>query len=135
MSTTRLLETSAKSIWVQAAMFLWNIFTWNIAFPTGIYLHKVSNGSTRTRCEICSKLIIKTHERRQRLGRYFTPFSSVSIATFERVIAGWVQYIPSPQTLFEQLPKVNLHHIVDISFLSIHRFSTFLPILGVKLQL
>ena len=42
-----------------------------------IYLLKVNNKNTRTRCEICSKLIIKT------------PCSSVSIATFEQANAGW----------------------------------------------
>ena len=34
-------------------------------FPNGIYLLKVSNRNARTRCEICSKLTIKTPERRQ----------------------------------------------------------------------
>ena len=48
-------------------------------FPVGIYLLKVNNRNTRTRCEICSKLTIKT---------YFTLGSSVSIANFEHVIAG-----------------------------------------------
>ena len=33
-------------------------------FPAGIYLLKVENRNTRTRCEICSKLTIKTPERR-----------------------------------------------------------------------
>ena len=33
--------------------------------PAGIYLLKVSNRNTRTRCEICSKLTIKRSERRQ----------------------------------------------------------------------
>ena len=33
-------------------------------YPVGIYLLKVSNRNTRTRCEICSKLTIKTLERR-----------------------------------------------------------------------
>ena len=32
--------------------------------PTGIYLLKVNNRNTRTRCEICSKLTIKIPERR-----------------------------------------------------------------------
>ena len=32
--------------------------------PAGIYLFKVNNRNTRTRCEICSKLTIKTPERR-----------------------------------------------------------------------
>ena len=35
-----------------------------ITFPAGNYLFKVNNKSTRTRCEICSKLTIKTPERR-----------------------------------------------------------------------
>ena len=34
-------------------------------FPVNIYLFKVNNRSTRKRCEICSKLAIKTPERRQ----------------------------------------------------------------------
>ena len=34
-------------------------------FLAGIYMFKVNNGNTRTRCEICSKLTIKTPERRQ----------------------------------------------------------------------
>ena len=33
--------------------------------PANIYLFKVNNRNTRTRCEICSKLTIKTPERRQ----------------------------------------------------------------------
>ena len=36
----------------------------NYPFPAGIYLLKVNNRNTRTRCEICSKLTIKTPERR-----------------------------------------------------------------------
>ena len=47
-------------------------------------MFKVNNRSTRTRCEICSKLTIKTPER-----RYFTPYSSVFIVNFEQVNAGW----------------------------------------------
>ena len=54
--------------------------------PAGIYLLKVNNRNTRKRCEICSKLTIKIPERRLSL---LTPFSSVSIVNFERVIAGW----------------------------------------------
>ena len=34
-------------------------------FPAGICLLKVNNRNTRTKCEICSKLTIKTPERRQ----------------------------------------------------------------------
>ena len=32
--------------------------------PAGNYMFKVNNRNTRTRCEICSKLTIKTPERR-----------------------------------------------------------------------
>ena len=33
--------------------------------PAGNYMFKVNNRNTRTRCEICSKLTIKTPERYQ----------------------------------------------------------------------
>ena len=36
-----------------------------LMFPANIYLFKVNNKSIRNRCEICSKLTIKTPERRQ----------------------------------------------------------------------
>ena len=32
--------------------------------PAGNYMFKINNKNTRTRCEICSKLTIKTPERR-----------------------------------------------------------------------
>ena len=51
-------------------------------FPVGIYLFKVNNRNTRARCEICSKLTIKTPERRH--------CSSVSIVNFKHLIADWV---------------------------------------------
>ena len=35
-----------------------------INIPAGIYLLKVNDRNTRTRCEICSKLTVKTPERR-----------------------------------------------------------------------
>ena len=35
------------------------------SFVLNIYLFKINNRSTRKRCEICSKLTIKTSERRQ----------------------------------------------------------------------
>ena len=47
--------------------------------PAGIYLFKVNNRNTRTRCEICSKLTINTPERRQ--WRH----SGVFIVNFEHI--------------------------------------------------
>ena len=66
------------------------------AIPVGLYLVKVNNRNTRTRCKICSKLTMKTTERRhwRRSGVfiinlvYFTPCSIVSTVNFEHVIAG-----------------------------------------------
>ena len=47
--------------------------------PVGNYMFKVNNRNTRTKCEICSKLTIKTRERRcwRRSG--------VSIVNFEHI--------------------------------------------------
>ena len=36
----------------------------NSPFPAGNYMFKVNNRNTRTRCEICSQLTVKTPERR-----------------------------------------------------------------------
>ena len=47
-----------------------------LLFPAGIYLLKFNNRNTRTRCEICSELTIKTPERRQwRIYPYLSVFS------------------------------------------------------------
>ena len=60
-------------------------------YPAKIYLIKVNNRNTRTRCEICSKLITKTPERRYRLlFTNFAPFSSVFIDCFQQVNVCWV---------------------------------------------
>ena len=60
------------------------------SFPVGIYLPKVNDRNTRTRCEICSELTIKTPKRRHwcRSGvfivnfEHFTPYPIVSIVNF-----------------------------------------------------
>ena len=76
-------------------------FTSHFAFYTaGIYLIKISNGNTSKRCEICSKLTIKTPERRHWCcsGVFIVNFEHIShlvlvflsIVNFEYVIAGWV---------------------------------------------
>ena len=48
--------------------------------PAGIYLLKVNNRNTRTRCEICSELTIKIPERRQwrRSGIFIVNFEHIS---------------------------------------------------------
>ena len=65
--------------------------------PSQSYLFKFNNRNNRKRCEIYSKLRIKTPERRHwRLFgvfivdvTYFTPFSSVPIVDFEQVNVHW----------------------------------------------
>ena len=49
-------------------------------FPAGNYMFKVNNRNTRTKCEICSKLTIKTPERRQwrRSGVFIVNFEHIS---------------------------------------------------------
>ena len=48
--------------------------------PPGIYLFKVNNRNTRARCEICSKLTIKTPEQHQwrRFGVFIVYFEHIS---------------------------------------------------------
>ena len=67
-------------------------------FPTNIYLFRVNNSNTRKRCEICSKLTIKSPQRRstvfivnfEHVSHLFNPFSSVSTVGFEQVNICWV---------------------------------------------
>ena len=54
-------------------------YFWNSSFPAGIYLLKVNSRNTRARCEICSKLTIKTPERRH------WRLSGVFIVNFEHI--------------------------------------------------
>ena len=48
--------------------------------PTGIYLLRVNNRNSSSKCETCSKLTIKTPERRQwcRSGVFIVNFGYVS---------------------------------------------------------
>ena len=66
-------------------------------YPAGNYMFKVNNRNTRTRCDICSKLTIKTPEWRQNV--FIVNFEHTShlvlvflLLTFEQVNAGWVPY-------------------------------------------
>ena len=59
-----------------AIFYLFSQYT----IPAGIYLLKVNNRNTRTRCEICSKLTINTPERRhwRRSGVFIVNFEHIS---------------------------------------------------------
>ena len=58
-------------------------FSW-AGYPPNISLFKVNNKNTRKRCEIWTKLTIKTAERRP------SPFSSVFIVDFEEINVSWI---------------------------------------------
>ena len=69
----------------------------NWSIPVGSYIFKVNSRSIGTRCEICSKLTIKTAKRHHCVVlmsllltlNIFHTLSSVSIVNFEQVNAGW----------------------------------------------
>ena len=50
------------------------------SYPVGNYMFKVNNTNPRTRCETCSKLAIKTLERRdwRRSGVFIVNFEPIS---------------------------------------------------------
>ena len=64
-------------------------------------MFKVNNRNTRTKCDICSKLIIKANNNKVNNNKFnnklsllltlniFTPCCTVSIVNFEQVNANW----------------------------------------------
>ena len=91
------LETESHKVWDQSVEPFWNSghfklalinLTWpvfnrvkrEICFPDGIYLLKVNNRNTRTRCEICLKLTIKIPQRHhwRRSGIFIVNFEYIS---------------------------------------------------------
>ena len=73
--------------------------------PTGIYLLKVNNRNTKTRCEIRSKLTINTPERLHwpRSDVFIVNFEYVSHINFEHVITGWVIALDFSFSFYETL--------------------------------
>ena len=96
-SVTIHIETS-HSIWISnwRTCITWSVYIeimgiWKKldATPVAIYLLNVNNKNIRTRCVICSKLTVKTPERRHWYIVNFQHISSSSfIDNFEH-IAGW----------------------------------------------
>ena len=93
-------------------------------FPVNIYLFSVNNTNSRKMCEICSKLTIKTPERRQwhRCGVFIvnfehaTPFSSVSIVDFKQLHVSLTVFFALDRFLLLFLFPVfmNLFHATDL---------------------
>ena len=99
--------------------------------PAGIYLLKVNNRNTRTRCEICSKLTIKTPERRHfisprntRKPKGFLEFSriikwewrrsGVFIVNFEHISHLVLVFLLLTLNMQLAAEKQNAHHIVQV---------------------
>ena len=71
----KLIKT--KDMYLKSVENLSTNFVFN---PVGIYIFKVNKRNTRTRCELCSKLTIKTPERRHWRR------SGVIIVNFEHIL-------------------------------------------------
>ena len=67
---------------INFSKLFWQLFQKSCRPHILVGMFKVNNRNTRTRCKICSKLTIKTPERRH--------FPSASIVNFEHVPVGWV---------------------------------------------
>ena len=71
-----------------------NVYNWRIIIlsnPADIYLLKVNNRNTRTRCEICSKLTINTPESRhwRRSGVFIVNFEHISHLVLVFLLLTW----------------------------------------------
>ena len=105
------LRNFEKSSWKNCDMVNFE----KIVYPVGNYLLKVNNRSTTKRCEIYSKLTIKTPERCQwyRSGVFIVNFEHishlvlVSIVNFEHVNADWVGLVDQNFLLFSILFQNN----------------------------
>ena len=103
---------------------------WSDHDPPGIYLLKVNNRNTRTSCEICSELTIKTLERCQwrRSGVFIVNFehfhtcSVVSIVNFEHINVAWWTYCCSRKTLFW---KLNEHYEISYTLTKNYSYEIF----------
>ena len=93
----------------------------NGSHPVGIYLLKVNNRNTRTRCEMCSKLTIKTFD----IWTYFTPCSRVSIVNFKHVNAGYVRLI---------LPKQFTEYLSELENISYQNPFLYIEYMGQGIQ-
>ena len=83
----RTLPVSASDLILTHFRPVFSIYKCRENIPAGLYLHKVDNRITRTRCEICSKVTIKTLSFIFELISIFSYSSIISIsATMIRLI-------------------------------------------------
>ena len=80
--------------------------------PSGIYLLKVNNKNTRTRrCDICSKLTIKTPERR-RSGVFIVNFASISHLVLVFLLLTLNMQLPAGKKTCSSVSIVNFEHVI-----------------------
>ena len=82
------------------------------SFPVGNYMFKVNNRSTRTRCEICSKLTVKIPEQRQwcRFGIFIVNFEHISHLVLDFLLLTLNMLLPNGLILevkFDGNPSLN----------------------------
>ena len=71
--------------------------------PIGSYMFKVNNRNTRTRCEIYSKLTIKTPERRS--GAFIMNFEHISHLVLVFLLLTLSRYMPAESKKFRKTKK------------------------------
>ena len=86
----------------------------NCCVPVGIYLLKVNNRNTRTRFEICSKLTIKTPERRHqhRSGIFIVNFERISHLVLVFLLLTLNMQLPGGEIYCEHVHKCLLGVII-----------------------
>ena len=98
-------------------------------FPAGNFMFKVNNKNTTTRCEICSKLTIKTVVLVCLLltWTYFTPCSSVFIVNFEQVMPAGLESDPKCDHLCTYLYLFTCLHLrySGVFIYNLNRFKLF----------
>ena len=92
--------------------------------PAYTYMIKVYNRNIRKKCEICSKLTVKTPERHHwpiSHWTYFTPFSIVSIVDFEsKILAGEVVVSEATFYYFHETPlRYSFYILYDILYIDV----------------
>ena len=128
-------NTRLSTIVQLSDLSLKNIKAWNIywTFPAGIYLLKVNNRNTRTKCEICWKLTIKAPERR-RSGAFIVSFEHISqlVVVFlllilnMKMLAGMlIKSKAAPWTFFYPMSFLTLPWKYSVFFFSIEHWFAY----------
>ena len=85
---------------------MWTSYSYAF-YPAANYMFKVNHGNTRRRCEICSKLTIKTSERRQwgGSGAFIFNFEHISHLVLVFLLLTLSRQMPAGLRIFQ----ANIH--------------------------